>query len=311
VGRSRLRFIIFLVAVTMATGWVHGSIPIRSRAEQGPAFVPRPQVARATALGFHAVLADYYWLRAVQIVGREKVPELYSDHLAALIDVVTTLNPWVDHPYRFAAMWLTETEQSVRKANRLLERGIAHHPNEWRNRFYLGFNHFFYLADPASAAEALEGAARLPKAPTYLPRLVARLRASSGSLDVAEAFLREVIRTTEDDRAVEEYRAALDEIATERVALILDRARERYRERYGRDIERVEDLAAGDQPVLKALPPEPNDAEWIVDDETGEIVSSHYGRRYVPNERPAKFSRERLRKRTQRKVQRASAGDER
>lgn len=304
---TQIRIAILLAAAVAATGWAHGAVPVRSRAEQGDAFIPKPDVARATALGFHAVLADYYWLRAVQIVGRERIPEKHAPTLGALVDVVTTLNPWVDHPYRFAAMWLTDSLASVRKGNQLLERGIAHHPDEWRNRFYLGFNHYFYLDDEAAAAEALEGAARLPKAPAYLPRLVARLRATTGDLDVAEAFLREMIRTTDDERAIEGYREALEEVAAERLARELDAARARYRRRHGRDIARVEDLVSGSRPVLSALPPEPHGAGWALDDETGEIVSRHYGRRYEPDESGAWDTRERLRKR---EAQEASAGDE-
>jgi len=300
VRETQIRIAVLLVVAAIATGWAHRKVPVTTRAEQGQAFIPRPDVARATALGFEAVLADFYWLRAVQIVGAANVPEKHAPTLGALIDVVTTLNPWVDHPYRFAAMWLTDSVESVRKANELLGRGIAHHPDEWRNRFYLGFNHFFYLDDEASAAEALEGAARLPEAPAYLPRLVARLRASAGGLEVAEAFLHEMIRTSEDERAVEGFREALAEITTERLARRLDRARERYRERHGRDIGAVEDLVAGPRPVLETLPPEPRGAGWALDEETGEIVSTHYGRRYEPNESAAQYTRERLRKQARR-----------
>ena len=51
-----------------------------------------------------------------------------NELIGRLIDVVTTLDPWVGHPYRFAALWMTDDESAVRKANELLERGIAHHP---------------------------------------------------------------------------------------------------------------------------------------------------------------------------------------
>ena len=116
-----------------ATASVHSFMPATSRAERGDAFIPMPGVAKVAALGFDAVVADFYWLWAVQIVGRSD-PSMHSLEIGRLIDVVTTLNPWVDHPYRFAAVWLIEDEESVRTANRLLKRGIEHHPQDWRNR---------------------------------------------------------------------------------------------------------------------------------------------------------------------------------
>ncbi len=261
----------------------HARLPVASPAEQGEPFVPRPEVARATSLGFAAVLADYYWLRAVQIVGGEPNPEHHGHLLGRFIDVVTTLDPWVSHPYRFAAVWMVEDEEAVRAANRLLERAIEYHPDDWRMHFYLGFNHFYYLGDNETAADALEPAVRLRGAPTYLSRLVARLRADREGLDTAEAFLRELLKSAPDPYAAAEYEKALDEIETERRARFLDRARERYRERNGRDIASVEDLVRGPSPVLERLPPEPNDWEWVLHEETGKIVSSFYMYRYEPH----------------------------
>jgi tetratricopeptide (TPR) repeat protein len=246
------------------------------------AFVPEPGVAKLAAFGFDALLGDYYWMRAVQIVGSPEGPVGRSHHLGRLIDVVTTLDPWVGHAYRFAAVWMIDDEPAVRHANAILERGIAHHPDDWRNRFYLGFNHFFYLGENGSAAAALEPAVGLPGAPRYLGRLVARLRseASGGEIEAAAAFLQELLRQAEDPFAKAEYEKALDEIETERRARRLDAAREEFERRHGRDLSSVEDLVQVKPPVLRALPPEPHGFEWTLDPESGQIVSSYVGHRY-------------------------------
>jgi hypothetical protein len=270
-----------LVAAALLTQAVHARMPTEARVARGDVFVPRPEVARVSALGFDAVVADYYWLQAVQVVGRAKVVERKAFLLAALIDVVTTLDPWVDHPYRFAAVWLTDGEANVRKANELLRRGIEYHPSDWRNRFYLGFNLFWYLDENDEAAEVLEQATSLPDAPLYLRRLVARLKGEGGGgLEVAEAFLHGLILEAQTDVEREQYQTALGEIATERVARELDAARERYRAQHGRDIEKVADLVAGPRPVLAALPPEPQGGGWTIDPGTNRIVSDVLRHRY-------------------------------
>jgi tetratricopeptide (TPR) repeat protein len=199
-----------------------------------------------------------------------------------LIDVVTALDPFVGHAYRFAAVWMTDDEAAVRHANEILERGIEHHPDDWRNRFYLGFNHFFYLGENAEAAAALTPALGLPGAPRYLGRLAARLRSEGdgGELESAAAFLHELLRQTPDPFARAEYEKALDEIETERHARRLDLARTEYERRHGRDIERVEDLVRVAPPVLAGLPREPHGFEWTLDPESGQIVSSYVGHRY-------------------------------
>jgi hypothetical protein len=278
-----LRFVIALAAAVVAVGMSHARAAHPPRSEQSQQFLPRPEVARTLALGFHALVADWYWMQAVQIVGGEtRNPARHAPVLGRLVDVVTTVDPWVDHPYRFAAHWLTDSEERIRFANRLLERGIAHHPDDWRNLFYLGFNHFFYLDEPEPAADAIAAAARLPDAPAYLSRLSARLRAGSSGLEMSEAFLSELARTTEDPQARRLYEKALVEIETERRARILDEARARFRERAGRDLASVEELVRGPHAVLRELPREPHGKPWKLDERSGRIVSSHYGRRYEP-----------------------------
>jgi hypothetical protein len=297
VGR-RLGNGLLLAAAAGLTGAVHGQMPVEPRALRGDGFVPRPELARATSLGFDAVVSDYYWLQAVQAVGGSMDPESKGYLLAGLLDVVTTLDPWVDHPYRFAAVWLTDSLDSVRKANELLRRGIAHHPGDWRNYFYLGFNHFFYLDQRAEAADVLEQAIALPDAPLYLRRLVARLKSAEGGLAVAETFLHGLALEAETDDERAQYEKALGEIATERVARELDAARARYRERHGRDIAAVEDLLRGPDPILPALPRDPQGGSWTLDPWTGAIVSDAVGSRYDPRVDPV----------TQRRIDRVRQG---
>jgi hypothetical protein len=242
------------------------------------------------SLGFDSLVADYYWLQAVQAIGGDTVitPEL-GDHLGKLIDVVTTLDPWVDHPYRFAAVWLTESEQNVRTANRLLERGIEHHPDDWRNHFYLGFNHFYYLMDDETAADHLLRASQLPGSPPYMGRLVARLRSRTADIDVAEMFLRELARGAKNEAYRAGYEAALDEIEIEKKARYLDRARRQFETLHGRDIMHISELVDGPLAVLQELPnPEPDSlprslsrgSVWELEFETNTIVSTYYGDRY-------------------------------
>ncbi len=283
---KKTKAILLLIAVLL-TDVVHSKMSVLTRTELGTEFVPQPKLARAVSFGYHAVMSDYYWLQAVQVIGRSGRPEAHSKHLGRLIDVVTTVNPWVGHPYRFAAVWLTQDEAAVRQANELLERGIAYHPDEWRMRFYLGFNYYYYLEEDLIAADVLETVIPLEGRPLYLPRMVARLRAGDSGLEVSEVFLQELIRGAENPYQKAEYEKALDEIQVERQARVLDAAREEYKRRFGKDIEKVEDLISGPNPVLKELPKEMHGVDWVIYPRTGEIGSSFYYLRYKPFKDPA------------------------
>jgi hypothetical protein len=282
--RGWLRLLV-LAAAASTTGFVHARMDTRSPAAAGVLRVPEPRLTRAASLGFAPVVADWYWVQVLQLVGSDEAidGEVRGDAVGDAIELVTALDPWVDHPYRFAAIWLTGSEQEVRRANRLLLRSISYHPREWRNRFYLGYNEFFYLQENDRAASTLEPALRLPGAPAYLGPLVTRLRAEGGDLDTAQLFLQELIRNAPDEYARAEYWKAHDEIETERRARILDRARAVFRDKRGRDILAPAELWQGPLRVLREMPPPhphfPGFA-WELDAESGEIVSSFYGSRY-------------------------------
>jgi len=256
----------------------------RSRDSEESHVLPSPAQARVSVLGFAAVVADYYWLEAMHLVGSLRGDvDSHAPVIASLIELVTGLDPWVDHPYRFAAVWLNDGTENVLRANQLLERAISYHPLDWRNRHYLGFNHFYHLDDQLRAADVLETAIGLKGAPHYLGPLVAKLRAGGGNLDAAEALLVGLVNTTPDEYAKARYLKSLDEIETERRARLLDEARLEYWRRHGRDLVRVEDLLRPPQPVLRGLPPaHPHfpDFTWMLDPETDQITSTFYGSRY-------------------------------
>lgn len=266
------------LAVVAGVALAGARLPNASVETTDEEFVADPQLAQLFALGFDAVVGDLHWMRAVQIAGSLKGPVGRNGLIGALIDVATTLDPWVDHPYRFAAVWMTDDEAAVRKANELIQRGIEYHPDDWRGYFYLGFNHFFYLGEPAEAARVLEPALALEGSPAYLRRLVARLKSNSGGLEAAAAFLQEMARQAPDEYERAEYLKALDEIETERRARVLDAARAEFVRREHRDIARVEELV--ERGVLQRLPSEPHGWEWEISASSGQIVSTYVRFRY-------------------------------
>jgi hypothetical protein len=274
---------------------IHQQIPSAPAASREEVFLPKPELAKLAAVGFEAVLSDYYWIQAIYKVGAtQERPDEYAPYVSKIIDVVTTLDPYVGHPYRFGAIWLTDSKESVRKGNEMLRRGIEYHPDDWRNYFYLGYNLFYYLNENEAAAQVLEDCAKLDGSPQYLPRLVARLRSESADLESSAIFLSQLVHSSESEDAKAIYQGALDEIDVEIKARYLEQARDAYKQLFGRDIETILDLLSGDHPVLAKLPPpEPQELpatlrkgdRWFLDPKTGKITSTYYKRRYRVNSR--------------------------
>src|SRR6185369_14417961 len=74
-------------------------------------YVHSPEFMKRAALSYQAVLADVYWIRAIQHYGGTKLAnnsDKQYDMLYPLLDLTTTLDPYFDIAYGFGAIFLAE-----------------------------------------------------------------------------------------------------------------------------------------------------------------------------------------------------------
>jgi hypothetical protein len=142
---------------------------------------------KRVSLGFHPLVADTYWIRAVVYYGGKRRAGQHGrdfELLDPLLNFVTTLDPQFKVAYRFGAIFLTEAYPSgpgrPDLAIALLRRGIDASPATWEYFHDIGFVHYWWLQDYKTAAEWFEKGARLPGAPTWLRPLAATTLAAGG-----------------------------------------------------------------------------------------------------------------------------------
>lgn len=104
---------------------------------QHPEFIPQASDVRLISSGFDNLLADFYWLSAIQYVGENAVTAEYKRFLFEMLNLVTDLNPAFTAPYEVGLLLLpdmnprvenfTKEEQltNVQKAVKLGEKGMA------------------------------------------------------------------------------------------------------------------------------------------------------------------------------------------
>ena len=157
-----------------------------------------PAAVKKMALGYSSLVADFYWLRAIQYYGRreeaDKRPARFKN-LYTLFDIATTLDPNLMDAYSTGSMFVGEPEPvgagQPRDAVKLLDKGIAAHPRNWRLRYDKGFVYYLYLQDYKTAGEVWLAASRLPDAPYWMAGLAAMSLSRGDAVEVAIALWRQ------------------------------------------------------------------------------------------------------------------------
>ncbi len=195
------------------------SAGLRARAPSPPPetqpVLPQAAVLRPALLGFHPLVADLYWLRAVQYVGEHLETDRRFPHLPALVDLVTGLDPHFVDAYALGGLFLSMAGQYP-EAVAVYEKGIRHNPHRWELPYDLGRLYFLELNDDAKALAWWLVADRLPGRPHYLPRFIARLHARTGALETALELWQRMAEESDSEwvrkRAQEEVERLLRQI---------------------------------------------------------------------------------------------------
>jgi tetratricopeptide (TPR) repeat protein len=163
-----------------------------------------PAVTRA-ALGFDAILADVYWIRAIQHFGgtrRAQGGDKTYKLLYPLLDLATTLDPHVSIAYRFGAIFLSEPYPAgpgrADQAIALLERGLAADPRRWQYAQDAGFVNYWWRQDYRAAAEWFDRASRIDGAPWWLRSMAATTLAEGGDRESSRRLWQQLYETTDD-----------------------------------------------------------------------------------------------------------------
>ncbi|HVF29165.1 MAG TPA: hypothetical protein VM943_13045 [Pyrinomonadaceae bacterium] len=168
-----------------------------------------PGAARRMSLGFNAVVADWYWLRTLQYVGRRLVKHQGADiniddlgslrikQLAPLLERAMTLDPQFIAVYEYGAMVLPAVDAEA--AFRVLRKGIEANPAAWRLHHYLGYIHW-QRGQFQEASEAYAAGADVQGAPSWMRVMAAQMQVSGGSRAVARDIYERMYAEADDEQ---------------------------------------------------------------------------------------------------------------
>jgi tetratricopeptide (TPR) repeat protein len=161
---------------------------------------------RNLSLGFNGLVADWYWMKSLQYVGRkvlnydkplqmDDLSELKLVQLYSLLDQTTTIDPAFLEAYKYGAVVLPAVNKE--QAIKLLEKGIAANPTAWILYHHLGYI-YWQQGDFSRSSELYQRASTLPGAPEWLGAMSARMAAEGGSRDTARRMYEQIRDETGD-----------------------------------------------------------------------------------------------------------------
>lgn len=73
-----------------------------------PEFIPTADVVRISSAGMQTIVADFYWLSAIQYIGANALGAEYKEYLATMLGLVTDLSPHFTYPYQIGLLLLPD-----------------------------------------------------------------------------------------------------------------------------------------------------------------------------------------------------------
>ncbi len=187
------------------SGWLQ-TRHLAGSAQQTEQLYVTPAAARRMSLGFNGLVADWYWMRSLQYVGRkvnayegdielDNLSPVGLSMLAPLLDSATTLDPQFLPVYEYGAVVLPAID--VEAAIKLARKGIEANPQAWRLYHQLGYIYWQRGRFP-EAAEAYRQGAQIAGAPLWLAAMAAQMSAQGGSRATAREIYQHMYEQTDD-----------------------------------------------------------------------------------------------------------------
>ena len=189
-----------------------GRPTLRARVQDEVPYVS-PDTAKRFSVGFSGLVADWYWLKALQYIGgrleeqasraRERPAAAELDRLKALdprvlvrlFDMISTLDPRFTAVYEFAAVILPAVD--VPAAATLLEKGIQANPDQWYLHQQLAYI-YWQRGDYLAAADAFRRGARMTTA-KWMEQMAKNMEAKGDDPQVARAMYARMYEQAQDD----------------------------------------------------------------------------------------------------------------
>lgn len=204
-----------------------------------PEFIPTSEMVGLSAGGFQNIIADSYWLSAIQYIGSNAIGSEYKAYLYAMLNLITDLNPHFTFPYQIGELLLPSyneryeqlSEAEIQKnTDQAIQIGLKGMKNScdplkvekarnettlnklWTDDsykescsdpmipYYLAYIYYWNLHDGAKSSEYYRIASTNSDAPTGARTLAAIMQGKSGDREKAIIMLLSLAESIEGNK---------------------------------------------------------------------------------------------------------------
>jgi len=292
--RTPAVILILLMSGVIGLQAVHerrGGVPAGTTPEM--LYVRSPEAMKRLALSYDALLADVYWIRAVQHYGGTRLSKDANasyDLLYPLLDLTTSLDPRFGVAYLFGSLFLAGPPPGgpgrTDLAITLLEKGLRAEPQKWEYAQAIGFVHYWWLQDYPAAAEWFQRAADMPGGPFWLKSMAAVTLAEGGRRDSSRQLWQELARSEFEMFRNEGQRRLLQLDAMDQIDQ-LQAAADAFERQFGRPVMDWDDLRRAG--YLRGSPIDPTGAPYRI--QSGRVMLDTASRLYPLPVQPQRIGR--------------------
>lgn len=233
-----------------------------------PSFHLPANFAKIVAGEFKGLAADYLLMEVGSFIGSNQEMELEDlDNITQALKQSLELDPYFQQTYMYVQGNLPWFDDMTSKTNELLDISSRHRPWDWRPKYYMGFNYYYFLSDYTNASKIFLDASKIENAPVLLAVLGSRFAHKSNRTEAAIDLLRPMIEDPNlDDNSKKEIKNRL--IALKGVTL-LENAIKQYQTQHNALPSSLDLLV--DQGLIDQIPPNPYIDSYVYDAETGQV----------------------------------------
>ena len=232
------------------------------------------------SLGYEELIADIYWIRALQYFSNTKSINMDPSELYKYFDIITDLDPKFVNAYRYGGTFLAEPPDlglgEIELGIKLLDKGRLNNPENFRLVLDEAFIYYIYTNNLKRASELFEEASEKESLSEIrkasLKGMAALALSKTGNLELSKKIWTYIYKTSSIEGRKEHALSNLKEIETMEHENRLTGALRSYYDDKKSLPNKIEGLV--DSGYIKNVPEDPFGGKFLIQFDSKKVVSS-------------------------------------